>query len=171
MISKKYAGIGARKTPSNILKEMTRIATWLEKRGHILRSGAAAGADSAFEAGVSTSDNCEIYLPWRGFSKHPSNLYTQPKKAFDVARVHHPRWANLTDAVKKLMARNSQQVLGSHLDELSDFVICWTPDGKDNGGTGQAIRVSRSYHVPVYNLYNENDREELRDTLREIKTT
>ena len=46
-----YAGIGSRKTPIKILKEMTKIANFLNKKGYILRSGGAIGADKAFENG------------------------------------------------------------------------------------------------------------------------
>lgn len=169
MSSKKYAGIGARATPSNILKEMTKIATFLEKYGYTLRSGGAEGADTAFEQGVTSTDNCEIFLPWGMFNTHPSHLFPPHKKAFDIARVHHPKWSNLSDASQKLIARNSQQVLGQHLNENSEFIICWTPDGKASGGTGQAIRIATVYRIPVYNLFNEKDRVALRALLVDIK--
>jgi predicted Rossmann fold nucleotide-binding protein DprA/Smf involved in DNA uptake len=48
-----YAGIGARSTPPQILSVMTRLASKLEGMGYTLRSGGAAGADTAFERGVS----------------------------------------------------------------------------------------------------------------------
>jgi len=47
-----YAGIGARATPPEILSLMTRAAFALTKRGYVLRSGHAIGADSAFERGA-----------------------------------------------------------------------------------------------------------------------
>ena len=165
----KYAGIGARKTPKNILDEMTLIAAFLEKFGYTLRSGAAGGADSAFERGVSSSSNCEIFLPWRKFSQHNSKLFKPSKEAYDIAEEFHPYWRRLSDTVKKLMARNSHQVLGADLKELSDFVVCWTPDGKASGGTGQAIRIANATSVPVYNLFNDSDRNELRELLKTIK--
>jgi hypothetical protein len=165
----KYAGIGSRTTPSNILKEMTKIASFLEKYGFILRSGAAVGADTAFEEGVSSPDNCEIFLPWKGFSSSSSSLCYPPKAAFDIAKKFHPAWHKLSSAIEKLMARNSQQVLGKNLDEHSEFLICWTADGKASGGTGQAIRIAHAYNIPVYNLFNEIDREDLRELLKDIK--
>lgn len=41
-----YAGIGARLTPADVLARMRLIACDLEARGYVLRSGAAAGADT-----------------------------------------------------------------------------------------------------------------------------
>jgi hypothetical protein len=164
-----YAGIGARKTPDNILKEMTKIAAFLEKYGYTLRSGAAPGADSAFELGVTSSDNCEIFLPWPKFASSSSKFSKPSQDARNVAALFHPAWMKLSDAVKKLMARNSHQVLGQSLQEHSDFVVCWTPDGKASGGTGQAIRIADGHSIPVFNLFNEADRVMLRELLKEIK--
>ena len=67
-------------------------------------------------------------------------------------------------AVRELMARNAQQVLGADLKEKSQFVLCWTQDGCEThadrtyrtGGTGQAISVASTYGVPVINMYNEH---------------
>lgn len=44
-----YAGIGSRKTPSNILKNITQYAARLEKIDFVLRSDGAKEADLAFE--------------------------------------------------------------------------------------------------------------------------
>ena len=49
-----YSGIGARATPPEMLSLMTRAAFALLKRGYVLRSGHAIGADSAFERGETT---------------------------------------------------------------------------------------------------------------------
>ena len=38
----------------------------------------------------------------------------------------------------------------------SNFVVCYTPDGKASGGTGQAIRIAEYYNIPIYNLFYEN---------------
>ena len=49
---KYYAGIGSRKTPKDICELMTRVARYLYFKGYTLRSGAADGADTAFEIGA-----------------------------------------------------------------------------------------------------------------------
>jgi hypothetical protein len=64
-IYQSYAGIGSRETPADVMALMGRVAARLEVLGWTLRSGAAQGADQAFEAGVSSKK--EIFLPWKGF--------------------------------------------------------------------------------------------------------
>jgi hypothetical protein len=160
---KYYAGIGSRETPPEVLREMEALAQSCAMMGYTLRSGGADGADSAFETGcdlIAAGAPKEIFLPWRGFNKNQSPLFEIPEKAFEISSQHHPRWQYLREPVRKLMARNAQQVLGKNLDTPVEFVICWTPDGctkgeertKDTGGTGQAIAIASAHNIPVFNM-------------------
>lgn len=155
-----YTGIGARKTPSGILLTMTSIARLLDRQGYTLRSGAADGADSAFEEGVSLITP-EIYLPWENFGKSKSKFTSPKHEAYLIAEKYHPAWKKLSRAGQKLMARNVHQVLGWDMRTLSDFVVCWTADGKASGGTGQALRLAKACNIPIYNLFNDGDVERL----------
>jgi hypothetical protein len=150
---KAYSGIGSRKTPLDILFQMTKVASFLEKHGYVLRSGGADGADKAFEEGVSDLTMKNIYLPWKGFNNNASQLYKITKKAMDLAKEFHPSWEYLSDAAKLLMARNGYQVLGESLHDPVEFIICYTPHGKAEGGTGQALRIAQHYKIPIFNLF------------------
>ena len=151
-----YAGIGSRKTPQNILFQMTEVAEQLEQCGWTLRSGGAKGADTAFENGAKKK---QIFLASGDI----------PNEAFDLASQYHPTWGGLPPYVKRLHARNCQQILGRNLDCHVRFVVCWTPDGaettttKETGGTGQAIRVANAYNIPVFNLANEGRLEQIKE--------
>ncbi len=157
----RYAGIGSRSTPPAVLDKMTRIAERLAARepwGYALLSGGANGADSAFEAGA---DAKEIYLPWKGFNGRAHSAISLPNSdAYRVAAEMHPGWKRLDEPARALMARNSHQILGADLRSPVDFVVCWTPDGCENGatrtretgGTGQAIALADRWGVPVFNL-------------------
>ena len=173
---KTYSGIGSRRTPSDVMFDMTYIASNIQNL-YTLRSGGADGADAAFEMGVSNG-NKEIYLPWKGFNKNPSMLYADPSPdALEVAKRFHPRWTSLSSAAQKLMARNVYQVLGKDLISPVDFVLCWTPDGcecqktrgKDTGGTGQAISIAEYWGIDVINMKNWNWKDRLNDILTGIE--
>lgn len=144
-----YAGIGARDTPIEAIEAMKKIAAWLEGLGLILRSGGAEGADSAFEQGAVES---EILLPWPRFNGHQSPYHHPSQDAMDIASEIHWNWNNCKDAVKKLHGRNAQILLGPNLDRPVKFVVCWTQDGRDKGGTGVALRIARKYNIPIFNL-------------------
>lgn len=169
-----YAGIGSRETPPEILRLMSRVAMRLADRGYVLRSGGAAGADAAFEAGSGFAS--EIYLPWRGFNDHESPLFEPTADAFKLAANLHPNWSRLDERSRCLMARNGHQVLGLDLRSPVDFVVCWTPDGCETeaqrghrtGGTGQAIALANRHDIPVFNLANPDALERIKARLDEV---
>lgn len=154
---KYYAGIGSRETPSDVCDLITKIATKLDSQSYILNSGGADGADTAFEQG---SKNKQIFLPSDSFNGRYHNGITHfnyqrlPHKdlAEETVGLFHPAAHKLSDFAFDLMARNTFQVLGKDLQTSVEFVICWTPEGKEVGGTSQAIRIAKSVNIPVFNL-------------------
>jgi len=158
-----YTGIGARKLPPNIFNEFRNWGILLAPL-MTLRSGAADGADTAFEEGCDVAGgNKEIYLPWKGFNNSNSNLYSIPIEVYEAAAdIYGPSWRYVKQPTRDFMARDMQQVAGYALDTPSEFVLCWTPDGcttrkartKETGGTGQAIAYADELGIPVFNFYN-----------------
>lgn len=172
-----YAGIGSRETPGDVLHVMSRLGSDLAKRGYILRSGAAQGADSAFEYGCdSVQGTKEIWLPWEGFNGRPISPYTPKPAHYQRASELHPAWERLTRGPKSLHARNVGQVLGDNLDTPVSFVVCWTLDGaqshseisRTTGGTGTAIRLASLEGIPVFNLRHIDCLDRLRGHVRTL---
>lgn len=146
-----YAGIGSRETPLDVVALMAQLACELGDDGWTLRSGAAPGADMAFESGLRPEHSREIFIPWTGFQGHPSPLRPTPA-AFELAAQHHPAWARCSRGARALHARNCQQVLGALLQDPVAMVVCWTPRGSGIGGTGQALRIARAFEIPIFDL-------------------
>lgn len=158
-----YAGIGSRSTPQSVRQLMTLLACKLGSRGYILRSGAAPGADQAFERGaVMCNAEREIFIPWDGFEGRKANepsVYTGVSdSALQLAATLHPSWERCSPGARALHGRNCYQILGIRLNAPVEFVLCWTPGGKGGGGTGQAVRLARQLDIPVLDLgiYNES---------------
>ena len=153
-----YAGIGSRATPNDVLDIMTSLAAKLEIDGWVLRSGGAAGADSAFERGVKDPANKQIFLPWRGFNGSDSPLCELTREAYDMARAHHPNWDACSTVARKFHARNSYQVMGPTLTDPSRMVVCWTVNALMAGGTGQALRIAQHHGIEICNLADDKVR-------------
>lgn len=158
-----YTGVGSRDTPKDVQELMRKFAAKQAQNGWTLRSGGANGADSAFEKGSDQGNgHKEIYLPWRGFNSHNSQLY-KPSHAclslsetlwdmrYTKSQVACP-WDRLKKTTQLLMGRNCYQVLGRNLSVRSRFLICWTVGGSGTGGTGHAIFIAKKNGVPVYDL-------------------
>lgn len=160
---KHYAGIGSRETPLLVLDLFEQnIATSLAKQRYTLRSGAAFGADTAFERGCdSVKGSKEIWLPWRGFSDSYSNLIVHKQEAFDLAEVYHEGWKRLKQGAKKLHARNMHQILGEDLNTPVEFVVCYTAGGKRSGGKGSALRLAEDRNIPIFDAGLYFGREEI----------
>lgn len=153
---KYYAGIGSRETPEHVLDRMTKLAGILERKGFILRSGSARGADRAFERGVKDQIcNVEIFLV-----SNDTPLWTHT-----FTEHFHPQPKALGEH-RGLMDRNACQILGRDGNTPVEFVVCWTKDGKASGGTGHALRIAKYYDIPIYNFYCEADIENLKERLR-----
>lgn len=188
MERKYYSGVGSRETPLSVLILMAKFSNIMERKGYILRSGCAIGADSAFEFGLENHLNSEIYIPYKGFlttmqrTNQNSPAYLIPEvfnkqKYYDANMLIdqnnlHPAWKqNLQDWLRKLHNRNVFQVLGKNLDvsEKSKFTLCYTRDGVterekttyNTGGTGTAIRVSGWAGVEVFNMGDKTHRERI----------
>lgn len=182
-------GIGSRETPEDILKLMTRIGQKIEALGGLLRSGGAGGADLAFEAGWRNANACEIFHPWHGFKpkikdrevdvakiikrKRPAQGVGSPivlvgdvlEKAEAMAEATHPKWENCGRGARALHTRNIPQILGASLNRPSDMVICWTPDGRASGGTGQAMRLAQRHKIQIVNLKRREDLAAIKEAL------
>ena len=154
--TKTYVGIGSRNTPVVIQAFMRFLGYKLAREGWTLRSGGAPGADSAFEEGCDIAQGTkEIFLPWPGFNGKVSSFDLVIEEDFEIAEKYHPNWKRCSPAAKKLHARNVRQILGKNPAQkpvLPAFVVCWTKNGKDVGGTSQALRIARDHNVPIFNI-------------------
>jgi hypothetical protein len=178
-----YAGIGSRDTPQDILKIMEQLALCLGKNNYILRSGGSPGADTAFERGAKKAEaKFEIYLPWSKFQDRAGKNYIDVRNldSFDqakkIASKNHPNFAELSPGSKKLIIRDTYQVLGEDLENPTEFVVCWTPDGcitdrdrsRETGGTGQAISIASKRGIPIFNLKLKEHKRQVKEWLGKL---
>lgn len=167
-----YTGVGARSTPPEMLDIIRNVASVLGKRGWVLRSGGAEGADKAFEAGCDAAHGSKkIYIPWSGFNNYiPDGVSIMTLDqgsrdgAIDIIKDVHPAFNRLSRGALALHARNALQVLGLYLDSPSQFLICYAPtdrDGVPTGGTRTSWVLAQKCGIPCFNLYLEKDKERI----------
>lgn len=182
-MQKFYTGIGSRETPKNILDMMIDIGSIMNKKGYILRSGHAAGADRAFEIGANSPES-QIYLPWNYFG------YTKYKDdpgcpVIGEAIVDKEQWlsnhkylCNLNirntqdaDSVKLLHGRNVAQVIGMNLEGNSEYIICYCKIkyNRPQGGTASAYLLGNYLKIKVFNLYIEETKVKFEKWIQENK--
>lgn len=151
-MAKVYTGVGSRETPAAILNVMTQLAKKLESEGWILRTGNASGADAAFRKGVLDLMHREVYTA----SEARNHLSARVRKCMESDFYElHPAPQRCSEQAKLLLMRNGMELMGAMYNKPSRFVVCWTPNAAEVGGTGQTLRLARKYGVQVFNLANE----------------
>ena len=171
-----YAGVGSRRTPSDVLDAMSDIAQTLGDAGAALSTGGAHGADKAFETGALRTDApITVHAPWAGYNGylpgrdpetgidvvHPKSTQTVAGHSYaDLAREHHPHWKRCRRGARALFVRNVSILVGA-LDGDGGALpvraaIAWTPNGlpagREAGGTGHTLRTAVSLDIPCVNL-------------------
>lgn len=149
-------GVGSRETPHDVLTLFTHMGQEMSKTlgsRLTIRTGDAAGGDKAF----------------RDIGHPLTSVYTPTghicKRAFEIAERIHPAWGKMNEMGQRLHARNTYQVMGASLDLPSDYLVCWTPNGEDKGGTRTAILFARENDIPVFNFAKDVDRLAFQDVL------
>ena len=175
---KAYTGVGSRETPEDVMLLMTKLAAKLEAQGWTLRSGAADGADTGFENGVSNPENKEIFIAWNGFSgrkETEEGVYCLKgeitQQAETIAAEVHPAWDRLSHGARGLHSRNCFQVLGSDLSSPSKFLVCWAQidkHGVPKGGTRTSWVLATQNNIPCYNLIIPEHLERISKYLEEV---
>ena len=165
-MQKTYAGIGSRQLSREEWELCYRTGRWLASEGWTLRTGACSGADQAFaEGALSLGGNVVLCLPWpsyefkwvepaRGQGATRQLLQFWDTDAFESVDKYHPNPSVLSDAVRKLHARNHLIVAPSK------FVVAFPKPGKRGGlgGTGQGIRIAADLGIHVIRLDEPIDR-------------
>ena len=155
-----YAGIGARKTPQDILDYMGEQARILESKGLILRTGDASGADKAFRA---ATEHKLVYTP---------DQHIERWARHEVSFVCDTEYSQMRPYTQNLLARNMYQLFGSgtskNAKQPSKFVLYWSLPSSEwgtgvhtnnyyncSGGTRYAVRAACNAGIPTFNLYNQ----------------
>jgi hypothetical protein len=148
-----YTGIGSRETPLDVQSDLRNIAIRLAELSFTLRSGGARGADRAFQHGAESVHGETAIYRAKGKFKHmiPAWCFEEVKRHMPPDR---PPFDSMDEHTRKLLARNMLQVLGEDGESPSEFLVCWTPAGLTDGGTGYALRCAVAHGVPNYNLRN-----------------
>ena len=154
-----YAGIGARKTPNDVLEYMEIQGKLLAEKGYILRSGGARGADSAFEKGCDSVRGLKQI--WSTRNKHEREEHDWVIPIISRACWEKP-FLSMRPHIRILLGRNTYQLYGDPAllenSIKSTFVLYWSEpkDGENcSGGTRYAIRMAVEAGIPCFNLYNQ----------------
>jgi hypothetical protein len=130
----------------------------------------------AVDLGLAKESQFEVYVA----DQHNIRRSTLPRKHLAIVRNKsliaeteriasevHPAWDRCNEWARGMHSRNCHQILGYDLKSPVDAVICWTPNGKIQGGTATAIRIALKYNIPVFNL-GTKDKESVLQSIKKL---
>jgi len=151
-----YAGIGTRKLSIKDRSRLINIGRKLARKGMVLHTGAAVGADQAFvEGALQAGGKVVLFLPWASYERtwvaslhgdvHINILNDTDFEAFSSVTKYHPKPKALSKGALRLHARNYNII------KDTDFVLAFRRHDK-KGGTEQGIRIAKDNNIPVFFL-------------------
>lgn len=178
----KFAGVGSRETPTDVLEVIRRVSHCLYDAGWFCMSGDADGADTAFHTGAMRSSRYPLtgfaaFLPWNGVEKKSTNMrrYENPELGlYDAAMFDNWESANAIASEARggfhglgrggisLHTRNAYQVLSPTLRDPVQRVLFWAKPiygGKVEGGTNTALQIALKHEIPTINLHDNRQRD------------
>ena len=137
--------------------------------------------DQAWHAGAGR-DKAILYSPvpnfehsWRAAYAHRYTVecteLDNRAEAVAILRgaISTSHYNNLSEFARNAHIRNVYGLTGKNLDLPTEFMTCWTPDAKPKGGTGVSIKIARTLYIPVYNLADMFQVQELQELLEQLK--
>lgn len=154
----RIACIGSREISKDQTVLFQEIGSWIVSKGWYISSGNADGSDYNFACGGNkiNPSNVILYLPWASYNSNyirPGNrVLTEPKEEwFELTKAFHPGWNNLSQGVKRLMARNY-----GILHRADKVITLLNHNKSGGGGTGQGWRIAEHLKIPRLDLNNKN---------------
>ena len=156
----RIAIIGTRRPPPDAAGLCRKISIAFRDAGWELVTGNARGIDSIARDvwNETCPERVTLVLPWPDYNQdkiHPANrviVYRNQGTWFASVGLYHPAFARLPAYAVKLHARNYGIV------KMADVVIAFPDDGRENGGTGQGIRVGRALKKELFVLPGDLER-------------
>lgn len=171
---KTVAIIGSRRIDPNQFNYIVAVAKAFAKRGWVIKTGCADGADYASMVGCREVDPTllTLYLPWARYNESYQRdtdhklIYDERDQQFlfwkESVAKYHPAPQRLSRGAFALMARNYGIVSGA------DVVVAMPMSITDVGGTGQGMRIAKDLDIPLYTVCDKDERQRLKTFINSL---
>lgn len=153
-----WTGVGSRKAPHPAFLLGIRIGKLMRQYDLDHRGGDAVGMDKAFLIGMNDTSRSHAYSIRDKEGCINATRYERFDDAMAIAKSLHPNWKACGPDARKLHARNAFQILGTSLNDPSEFVAFWAPPAGPRtheviGGTNTAVKIAYEWDIPLFNTF------------------
>ena len=138
-----YAGFGSWNTPAHIVVVIESLGRALAEAGWTLRTGGAAGAESAFERG------CDAVGGRKELVGRPADIESASAQFWPETLLP---WAQLSANTRALLAQSACQILGPDLDAPAKFLAYWKSTDGRSFEIDHALQIAAAHAVPCVRI-------------------
>lgn len=154
--------------PSDVKEKLVNLISRLISLGFTVRFN-AEDEEIVKKVKAFSSNKIEDHIPFNGFNDMKSKFCWNSNTTNHIAQQNFGAWAKLPKLVQILMSRNVRMLIGSNNNSPAKFLITWSKDGafrgpqvsNETGNVGTYIKVAEKLAVPVFNLNNQQSRDEM----------
>ena len=156
-------------------EQILKVATKLKDKGYIFRCDAPADDTIGNKLASMEGLKKEVYLPFKKFNENLADSATMTNKyelAYRyAAQIYGKRYNDLKPGARAVYAAKLLAALGIDGDNPVDFLICYSPDGREHlpgrenkeridytrlGTLSFYLRLCQQAGIPVYNFKNKD---------------
>jgi len=152
--------------PEQAYKIMLAVAKIAMSYGYTFRH--TGNKDNALHNAILAIENAktESYLPWKKFNPNIQNPKLPNSIGYRIAITIHSVYMKLPAAVRAILAKDVNALLGSNATDPVDFVIAWSDGGdevlkrnadfKKIGNNTFILQTCKRANIPVLNAFNSD---------------
>ena len=161
--------------PEDVYKKFVMIAKVAMENGYTFRH--TGNKDNALHNEILKLEDKKVvsYLPWIKFNPNVSNPILVNPLGYKIAIGIHKAFMRMPAAVRAIIGRDVNALLGEDATDPVDLVLTWSEGGaealsrdvdyKKIGNTAFILQVSKKAGLHVLNLYNKDFIERFKEVL------
>lgn len=150
--------------PEDAVKNILTLAKAMMGQGYVFRH--TGNVDNVLQKAIIGLEgaNYKSYLPWKKYNPDIKTPTLPTEFGYRTAITIHKRFMNMPPAVRAIISRDVNALLGTEVTDPVDVVIAWTDGGaealtknidfKKIGNNTFMLQVARRANIPVVNVYN-----------------
>jgi len=164
--------------PDEAKKRILVLAKGLMSKGYIFRH--TGNADNVLQNAVLKLEGAKYksYLPWKKFNSNISSPVLSTPIGYQVAIGVHKAFMRLPPAVRAIISRDVNALIGEDATDPVDLVLAWTAGGaealtknadfKSIGNNTFMLQIAKRANLPVVNVFNSNFIDRFKEIVKEV---
>jgi len=165
--------------PEDAEENIIKLAKGLMAAGYTFRHTGASDDEIQNKIIRVVGADVVSYIPWKGFNKMVNYPILPTPEGYKTAITVHKAFAKIPPAVRAILARNVNAMLGEKANDPVDMILVWDATGVEALGKGVKfdeigtlpfiLQVATKANIPVFNVKNTDVLERIKDVVASAK--